>query len=94
MRWLRAVSPRVGGRCHRREKFKAGYADRTIFLLWASVLATGVVAAIASKLFISGSESMAAVRAQAVAGGDSGNVLAVVGGFLFALHLALAEAVP
>ena len=48
---------------------KAGYSDRTIFLLWASVLVTGVVAAVAGKLFINGSESMAAVLAQAVAGG-------------------------
>src|SRR6267378_621577 len=48
---------------------KAGYSDRTIFLLWATVLVTGVVAAVAGKLFINGSESMAAVLAQAVAGG-------------------------
>jgi CRP-like cAMP-binding protein len=48
---------------------KAGYSDRTIFLLWSTVLATGVVAAVAGKLVINGSESMAAVLAQAVAGG-------------------------
>jgi CRP-like cAMP-binding protein len=48
---------------------KAGYSDRTIFLLWSTVLAAGVVAAVAGKLFISGSESTAAVLAQAVAGG-------------------------
>src|SRR5258706_160736 len=48
---------------------KAGYSDRTIFLLWATVLVTGVVAAVAGKLFINGSESLAAVLAQAVAGG-------------------------
>ena len=46
---------------------KAGYSDRTIFLLWSTVLAAGVVAAVAGKLFINGSESMAAVLAQAVA---------------------------
>jgi zinc transporter ZupT len=48
---------------------KAGYADRTIFLLWASVLVAGVVAATAGKLLISDSDSSAAVLAQAVAGG-------------------------
>ena len=91
---------------------KAGYSDRTIFLLWATVLVTGVVAAVAGKLFINGSESMAAVLAQAVAGGailalvthamipealhkgGSGIVLPAVGGFLFALYLALVDAVP
>ena len=91
---------------------KAGYSDRTIFLLWSTVLAAGVVAAVAGKLFINGSESMAAVLAQAVAGGailalvthamipealhkgGSGIVLPAVGGFLFALYLALVEAVP
>ena len=90
---------------------KAGYADRTIFLLWASVLVAGVVAAAAGKLLISGSDSSAAVLAQAVAGGailalvthamipealhkgGSGIVLPAVGGFLFALYLALIEAV-
>jgi len=91
---------------------KAGYADRTIFLLWATVLVAGVVAAVAGKLFINGSESTAAVLAQAVAGGailalvthamipealhkgSSAVVLPAVGGFLFALYLALVEAVP
>jgi len=71
-----------------------------------------VVAAVAGKLFINGSESLAAVLAQAVAGGailalvthamipealhkgGSGIVLPAVGGFLFALYLALVEAVP
>ena len=48
---------------------KAGYSDRTIFLLWSAVLAAGVVAAVAGKLFINGSESTASVLAQAVAGG-------------------------
>jgi zinc transporter ZupT len=48
---------------------KAGYTNRGIFLLWSSVLAAGVVAAVAGKLFISGSESSAAILAQAVAGG-------------------------
>jgi CRP-like cAMP-binding protein len=91
---------------------KAGYADRTIFLLWATVLVAGVVAAVAGKLFINGSASTAAVLAQAVAGGailalvthamipealhkgSSAVVLPAVGGFLFALYLALVEAVP
>jgi len=89
---------------------KAGYTDRTIFFLWASVLVAGVVAAAAGKLLISGSDSSAAVLAQAVAGGailalvthamipealhkgGSAIVLPAVGGFLFALYLALIEA--
>lgn len=54
---------------------KAGYSNRAIFGLWSSVLAAGVVAVVAGKLFISGSESMAAAIAQAVAGGA---ILAVV----------------
>jgi CRP-like cAMP-binding protein len=48
---------------------KAGYSNRMIFLLWSTVLAAGVVAAVAGKLFISNGESSAAVLAQAVAGG-------------------------
>lgn len=54
---------------------RAGYTNRAIFGLWSSVLAAGVVAAIAGKLFISGSESIAAGIAQAIAGGA---ILAVV----------------
>ncbi len=91
---------------------KAGYANRTIFLLWSSVLAAGIVAAVAGKLLIGGSEATAAVLAQAVAGGailalvthamipeaihkgGSGIVLPAVGGFLFALYLALLEMFP
>jgi CRP-like cAMP-binding protein len=86
---------------------KAGYADCTIFLLWATVLAAGVVAAVAGKILIGGADSPTAVLAQAVAGGailalvthamipealhrgGSGIVLPTVGGFLFALYLAL-----
>jgi CRP-like cAMP-binding protein len=48
---------------------KAGFSNRTIFLLWATVLAAGVVAAVAGKLLIHGSDSPVAVLAQAVAGG-------------------------
>jgi CRP-like cAMP-binding protein len=88
---------------------RAGFSNRTIFLLWSSVLAAGIVAAIAGKLFISNAESEAAVIAQAVAGGailalvthamipealhkgGSTVVLPAVGGFLFALYLALLE---
>ena len=69
----------------------------------------GIVAAVAGKMFIHGSESVAAILAQAVAGGailalvthamipeaihkgGSGIVLPAVGGFLFALYLALLE---
>lgn len=90
---------------------KAGYSNRTIFLLWSTVLAAGIVAAVAGKLFISDAESTAAVLAQAVAGGailalithamipealhkgGSAVVLPVVGGFLFALYLALVETI-
>ncbi len=63
---------------------KAGYSDRTIFGLWSSVLVAGIVAAVAGKLFISGSESMAADLAQAVAGGA---ILAVV------IHAMIPEAI-
>ena len=80
-----------------------------IFLLWSTVLAAGIVAAVAGKVFISDCGSTAAVLAQAVAGGailalvthamipealhkgGSGIVLPAVGGFLFALYLALLE---
>lgn len=48
---------------------KAGYSNRAIFWLWSSVLAAGVIAAICGKIYISGSESMIAKLAQAVAGG-------------------------
>jgi zinc transporter ZupT len=48
---------------------KAGYSNRAIFWLWSSVLAAGVIAAICGKIYISGSESMIATLAQAVAGG-------------------------
>lgn len=54
---------------------RAGYSDRSIFGLWSSVLAAGMVAAVAGKLFIGNSESMLAALAQAVAGGA---ILAVV----------------
>jgi CRP-like cAMP-binding protein len=88
---------------------RAGFSDRTIFLLWSTVLAAGVVAAVAGKLLIGNAESVTAILAQAVAGGailalvahamipealhkgGSAVVLPVVGGFLFALYLALAE---
>lgn len=88
---------------------RAGFTNRAIFLLWSTVLAAGVVAAVAGKTFISNSESEAAVLAQAVAGGailalvthamipealhkgGSTVVLPAVGGFLFALYLALLE---
>jgi CRP-like cAMP-binding protein len=48
---------------------KAGYADRTIFWLWSSVLAAGVVACVAGKLLLGRSGSDIEVVAQAVAGG-------------------------
>jgi len=88
---------------------RAGFANRSIFQIWSTVLVAGVVAAIAGKMFIGSSESEAAVFAQAVAGGailalvthamipealhkgGSTVVLPAVGGFLFALYLALLE---
>jgi CRP-like cAMP-binding protein len=54
---------------------KAEYQPRAIFGLWSTVLAAGVVAAIAGKLFIGGSDSLMAVFSQAIAGGA---VLALV----------------
>jgi len=48
---------------------RAGFTRRTIFLLWSIVPAAGVAAALAGKLFIGSPESVAAVFAQAVAGG-------------------------
>lgn len=48
---------------------RAGFGDRSIFLLWSTVLVAGIVAAVAGKLFISNAESMPAILAQAVAGG-------------------------
>jgi zinc transporter ZupT len=54
---------------------KAEYQPRAIFGLWSTVLAAGVVAAIAGKLFIGSSDSLMAVFSQAIAGGA---VLALV----------------
>jgi zinc transporter ZupT len=88
---------------------RAGYSNRTIFLIWSTVLVAGIVAAALGKLLISNASGMPAVLAQAVAGGailalvthamipealhkgGSTVVLPAVGGFLFALYLALVE---
>lgn len=88
---------------------RAGFANRSIFLIWSSVLLAGIVAALAGKMFVGNSDSHAAVLAQAIAGGailalvthamipealhkgGSTVVLPAVGGFLFALYLALLE---
>ncbi|HEY2873643.1 MAG TPA: cyclic nucleotide-binding domain-containing protein [Reyranella sp.] len=88
---------------------RAGYSNRTIFLIWSTVLVAGIVAAVLGKLLISNASGMPAVLAQAVAGGailalvthamipealhkgGSTVVLPAVGGFLFALYLALVE---
>jgi CRP-like cAMP-binding protein len=48
---------------------RAGFSNRTIFLLWSTVLAAGIVAAVAGKLLIGNAEGTMAVLAQAVAGG-------------------------
>jgi zinc transporter ZupT len=54
---------------------RAGYRPSKIFLLWSVVLVAGIGAAIAGKLLLGGSESMAAIFFQAIAGGA---VLALV----------------
>ena len=54
---------------------KAGYKPRFIFGLWTIVLLTGMVAAVAGKIFLGSSHSHSAVFFEAVAGGA---VLALV----------------
>jgi zinc transporter ZupT len=54
---------------------KAGYRPAAIFGLWSTVLLAGLAAAAAGKLFIGDSEVLAAIFAQALAGGA---VLALV----------------
>jgi CRP-like cAMP-binding protein len=54
---------------------RAGYRPASIFGLWSTVLLAGVVAAAAGKALIGGSDALAAIFAQAVAGGA---VLALV----------------
>jgi CRP-like cAMP-binding protein len=54
---------------------RAGYRSKTIFGIWSTVVAVGILAAAAGKAFIGGSESLTAVFAEAVAGGA---VLALV----------------
>jgi CRP-like cAMP-binding protein len=54
---------------------RAGYRPAAIFGLWSTVLLAGVIAAAAGKAFVGGSEALAAIFAQAVAGGA---VLALV----------------
>jgi zinc transporter ZupT len=48
---------------------KAGYRPVAIFGLWSTVLLAGVVAAAAGKALIGGSGALAAIFAQALAGG-------------------------
>ncbi len=54
---------------------RAGYRPNTIFGMWSTVVIVGIVAAAAGKAFIGGSDSLAAIFAQAIAGGA---VLALV----------------
>ena len=54
---------------------KANYRPSTIFLLWSTVMVAGVLAAIAGKVLLGGTESTAAIFFQAIAGGA---VLALV----------------
>jgi CRP-like cAMP-binding protein len=48
---------------------KAGYRPAAIFGLWSTVLLAGVIAAAAGKAFISSSDALMAIFAQALAGG-------------------------
>jgi CRP-like cAMP-binding protein len=48
---------------------RAGYSNRTIFLIWSTVLAAGIVAAVLGKFLISNASGTPAVLAQAIAGG-------------------------
>jgi CRP-like cAMP-binding protein len=48
---------------------RAGYSNRAIFLIWSTVLAAGIVAAVLGNLLISNASGTPAVLAQAVAGG-------------------------
>ncbi|HLG47979.1 MAG TPA: cyclic nucleotide-binding domain-containing protein [Reyranella sp.] len=48
---------------------RAGYSNRSIFLIWSTVLAAGIVAAMLGKLLISNASGTPAVLAQAIAGG-------------------------
>jgi CRP-like cAMP-binding protein len=48
---------------------RAGFSNRGIFLIWSTVLAAGIVAAVLGKLLISNASGTPAVFAQAVAGG-------------------------
>ena len=54
---------------------RAGYRTNTIFAMWSTVVIVGIIAAAAGKAFIGGSNSLAAIFAEAVAGGA---VLALV----------------
>jgi len=54
---------------------RAGYRAKTIFAMWSTVVIVGIIAAAAGKAFIGGSDSLAAIFAEAVAGGA---VLALV----------------
>ena len=54
---------------------RAGYRANTIFAMWSVVVVVGIVAAAAGKALIGSSDSLAAIFAQALAGGA---VLAVV----------------
>jgi CRP-like cAMP-binding protein len=48
---------------------KANYRPSTIFLLWSTVLVAGVLAAIAGKVLLGGTETLTGVFVQAIAGG-------------------------
>ena len=59
---------------------KAGYRPAAIFGLWSTVLLAGLLAAAAGKAFIGSSDALAAIFAQALAGGQHGGIPGLVGG--------------
>lgn len=64
---------------------KAGYRNAAIYGLWSTVLIAGILAAAAGKAFIGNTEALAAIFAQAVAGGA---VLALVAHAMIPVALA------
>ncbi len=48
---------------------KANYRPSMIFLLWSTVMLAGVIAAVAGKLLLGGSDSLLGIFVQAIAGG-------------------------
>jgi hypothetical protein len=64
---------------------KAGYRNAAIYGLWSTVIVAGILAAASGKAFIGNTEALAAIFAQAVAGGA---VLALVAHAMIPVALA------